>query len=95
MLSTVAVPFSIPTNKGSNLFISLPTFVIFCFVFFVCLFVFVFLRVVILLGTTEIEMIGWQNQLDGHEFDQAPGDGDGEGSLAVHRVAKTWTQLSY
>ena len=88
MLSTVAVSFSIPTNKGSNLFISLPTFVIFCFVL-------VFLRVVILLGTTEIEMVGWQNQLDGHEFDQAPGDGDGEGNLAVHGVAKTWTQLSY
>ena len=53
------------------------------------------MRVVILLGTTEIEMVGWQNQLDGHEFDQAPGDGDGEGNLAVHGVAKTWTQLSY
>ena len=47
------------------------------------------------MGTTEIKMIGWQNQLDGHEFDQAPGDGDGEGSLAVHGVAKTCTQLSY
>ena len=30
---------------------------------------------------TEDEMAGWQHQLDGHEFEQAPGDGDGQGSL--------------
>ena len=33
-------------------------------------------------GTTEDEMVGWHHQLDGHEFEQAPGDGDGQGSLA-------------
>ena len=27
-------------------------------------------------------MVGWYHQLDGHEFDQAPGVGDGQGSLA-------------
>ena len=27
-------------------------------------------------------MVGWQNQLDGHEFEQAPGADDGQGSLA-------------
>ena len=27
-------------------------------------------------------MIGWHHQLDGHEFEQAPGVGDGQGSLA-------------
>ena len=27
-------------------------------------------------------MIGWHHQLDGHEFVQAPGVGDGQGSLA-------------
>ena len=27
-------------------------------------------------------MVGWQHQLDGHEFEQAPGVGDGQGSLA-------------
>ena len=32
-------------------------------------------------GTTE-EMVGWHCQLDGHEFEQAPGVGDGQGSLA-------------
>ena len=32
-------------------------------------------------GTTEDEMAGWHHQLDGHEFEQAPGDGDGQGSL--------------
>ena len=26
--------------------------------------------------------VGWHHQLDGHEFEQAPGDGDGQGSLA-------------
>ena len=31
---------------------------------------------------TEDEMVGWQYQLDGHEFEQAPGVGDGQGSLA-------------
>ena len=31
---------------------------------------------------TENEMVGWHHQLDGHEFEQAPGDGDGQGSLA-------------
>ena len=26
-------------------------------------------------------MVGWHHQLDGHEFKQAPADGDGQGSL--------------
>ena len=33
-------------------------------------------------GTTEDEMVGWHHQLNGHEFNQVPGVGDGEGSLA-------------
>ena len=32
--------------------------------------------------TTEDEIVGWHHQLDGHEFEQAPGVGDGQGSLA-------------
>ena len=32
-------------------------------------------------GTTEDEMVGWHDQLDRHEFDQAPGIGDGQGNL--------------
>ena len=32
-------------------------------------------------GTTEDEMVGWHHQLNGHEFEQAPGVGDGQGSL--------------
>ena len=28
------------------------------------------------------EMVGWHHQLFGHEFEQAPGFGDGQGSLA-------------
>ena len=31
---------------------------------------------------TEDEMLGWHHQLDGHEFEQAPEVGDGQGSLA-------------
>ena len=34
-------------------------------------------------GTTEDEMVGWHHQLDGREFEQALGVGDGQGSLAV------------
>ena len=33
-------------------------------------------------GTTEDEMVGWHHQLDGYEFEQDPGAGDGQGSLA-------------
>ena len=31
---------------------------------------------------TEDEMVGWLHQLDGHEFEEAPEVGDGQGSLA-------------
>ena len=31
---------------------------------------------------TEDEMVGWHNRLNGHKFEQAPGDGEGQGSLA-------------
>ena len=52
-------------------------------------------------GTTENEMVGWHHRLEGHEFEQAPGDGEGQGSwhAAVHGVAKSrilisnWTEL--
>ena len=33
-------------------------------------------------GMTEDEMIRWHHQLDGHEFEQALGDGEGQGNLA-------------
>ena len=33
-------------------------------------------------GMTEDKMIGWHHRLDGHEFEWAPGIGDGQGSLA-------------
>ena len=47
-------------------------------------------------GTTEDEMVGWHQWLNGHEFEQTPGDSEGQGSLAccspwVHKVG---TQLS-
>ena len=52
---------------------------------------------------TEDEMVGWHHQLNGHEFEQALGVGDGPESLnrpetqwhaPVHWVAKSQTQLS-
>ena len=33
-------------------------------------------------GMTEDEMVGWDHWLDAHEFEQAHGVGDGQGSLA-------------
>ena len=46
-------------------------------------------------GTTEDEMVGWHHWLNGHEFEQAPGIGDGQGSLVCCSpwVAKNWTRL--
>ena len=32
-------------------------------------------------GMTEVEMVGWHHWLNGHEFEQAPGVVDGQGSL--------------
>ena len=32
-------------------------------------------------GMTEEEMVGWHHQLNGHEFEQALGYGEGQGSL--------------
>ena len=44
---------------------------------------------------TEDEMVGWHHQLDGHEFEHAPGVGDGHEAwhAAVHGVTKR-TRLS-
>ena len=43
---------------------------------------------------TEDEMVGWPHQLVEHEFEQAPGVGNGQGSLACccpwgHKVLDT------
>ena len=45
---------------------------------------------------TEDEMVGWHHQLDGYEFEQTPGDGEAQGSLACCSpwVANSRTQLS-
>ena len=37
-------------------------------------------------GTIEDEMVGWHHWLDGHEFEQPLGVGDGQGSLLCRRV---------
>ena len=40
-------------------------------------------------------MVGWHHQLNGHEFEQTPGDNEGQEAwrAAVDGVAKSWTQL--
>ena len=32
---------------------------------------------------TEDEMVGWNHCLNGHEFEKAQGDGEGQGSLVM------------
>ena len=44
-------------------------------------------------------MVGWHHRLSGHEFEQAAGDGDGQGSLARcgrwgHKESGSTEQLS-
>ena len=44
-------------------------------------------------------MVGWHQQLNGHEFEQAPGDSEGQGSLACcnpwgHEKSDTNEQLN-
>ena len=46
---------------------------------------------------TEDEMVGWHHQLNGQEFEQAPGVGDGQGRLACcslwgHKESDTTNQ---
>ena len=48
---------------------------------------------------TEDEMVGWHHRLDGHESEQAPGVGDGQGGLAscsswVHKESDMTEQLN-
>ena len=53
-------------------------------------------------GTTEDEMVGWHHWLNGHEFEQAPGVGDGQGGLACCSPCKesdmterlNWSELN-
>ena len=53
-------------------------------------------------GMTEDKMVGWHHQLNGHEFEQALGVGDGQGSLACCRPwgckeiwLSDWTELNW
>ena len=48
---------------------------------------------------TEDELVGWHHRLNGHEFEQAPGVGDGQGSLACcspwgHKESDTTERLN-
>ena len=33
------------------------------------------------MGATEDEIVRWHHQFNGHEFEQTPGDGEGQGRL--------------
>ena len=48
-------------------------------------------------GTKEDEMVGWHHQLDGHEFEQAPGDGEGQESLVCYSPwgSKEWDMTDW
>ena len=37
-------------------------------------------------GQQGVEMIGWDQRLNGHEFEQTLGDSEGQGSLACQSV---------
>ena len=46
---------------------------------------------------TEDEMPGWHHRVDVHEFEQAPGVGNGDTEAwhaTIHGITKNWTQLS-
>ena len=40
---------------------------------------------------TEDKMVGWHHRLNGQEFEQAPGDGEGQGNVACCQVTKSQT----
>ena len=44
---------------------------------------------------TEDETVGWHHRLNGHEFEQTPGDSEGQETwcAAAHGVAKSQTRL--
>ena len=46
-------------------------------------------------GTTEDEMVGWHHWLNGHEFEQASGDSEGQGSLALDGWMASPTQWTW
>ena len=50
-------------------------------------------------GTTEDDVLGWHHRLDGHESEQAPGVGDGQGGLECcspwrHKESDTTERLN-
>ena len=51
------------------------------------------------LKSRDMTLVGWHHQLDGHEFQQAPGVGDGQASLVCcdswgHKELYTTEQLN-
>ena len=46
-------------------------------------------------GMTEDEMVGWHHRLNGHEFEQATGVGNGQGSPRGHKESDTTEQVNW
>ena len=51
-------------------------------------------------GDDRVEMVGWHHQLNGHEFEEAPGVGDGQGDLVCcspwgHKESDTTEWLNW
>ena len=49
---------------------------------------------------TEDEMVGWHPSLNGHEFEQTPGDGEGQGNMVCcspwsHKESDMTEQLNW
>ena len=42
-------------------------------------------------GSTKDEMVGWRHRLNGYEFEQTLGDGEGQGSL----VCSPWSHKEW
>ena len=46
-------------------------------------------------GATEDEMVGWHHWLNGHEFEQTPGDSGGQGSLTCMLQSMRWQRVGH
>ena len=46
-------------------------------------------------GATEDEMVGWHHRLNGHEFEQAPGVGERQGSLECQSMGSQRVRLDW
>ena len=46
-------------------------------------------------GHNRDEMVGWHHRFNGHEFEQAPGVGDGQGTTDWFQIGKEYIKAAY